>query len=174
MKDCLYLEDLEIGSSWTSPARTVTEGDIAAFAGLTGDHDPLHTDHEYARQSPYGRPIAHGLLGVSLMAGLSSTCPRVRTLALVKVDNWEFLRPVFIGDTVHVITQVESICPRGRRSGEVVWFRQLVNQRSECVQSGRLVTLVSSQAFQPRSPSIPGGMKLSKFKKNTIDVASDH
>ncbi len=176
MSECLYLEDLDPGSSWSSMARTVTETDIVSFAGMTGDYDPLHVDHEHAASTPYGKPIAHGLLGLSMMAGLSSSCPRVRTLALVKVDEWQFLRPVFVGDTVHVVTQVESISPRGRRSGEVVWFRKLVNQRGECVQSGRIVTLVSSHSFLPRSQPIPAGMKLNKFQSSApekIDAVAD-
>jgi 3-hydroxybutyryl-CoA dehydratase len=173
MSECLYLEDLAVGASWTSPARTITETDIVSFAGMTGDFDPLHIDHEYARQTPYGKPIAHGLLGLSVLAGLSSTSPRVRTLALVKISDWQFQRPVFVGDTVHAVTQVEQIVPRGRRSGEVVWFRKLVNQRGECVQSGRLVTLVSSHAFLPRSHPVTAGMKLGNFKKSTLDVLSD-
>ena len=167
MSDCLYLEDLEIGASWKSPARTLTESDIVSFAGLSGDYDPLHVDHEYASQTPYGKPIAHGLLGLSLMAGLSSTCPRMRTLALVQVSDWHFLKPMYVGDTVHVVTRVESITPRGRRSGEVVWLRKLINQRGECVQSGKLVTLVSSHAFLPRTrtDSAEAGMKLSQLRK---------
>lgn len=164
MSESLYLEDLELGSSWKSPARTITECDIVSFAGMTGDYDPLHVDHEYAAQTPYGKPIAHGLLGLSLMAGLSSSCPRIRTLALVSIDSWQFQKPVYVGDTVHVITAVESIAPRGRRSGEVTWFRKLVNQRGECVQSGRIVTLVSSQAFLPRPQSV-NTMKLSKLRQ---------
>ncbi len=169
MSQCLYLEDLAIGRLWTSPARTITESDIVSFAGMTGDYDPLHIDHEYARQSPYGKPIAHGLLGLSLMAGLSSNAPRVRTLALVKVTDWQFLHPVYVGDTVHAVTQVESISPRGRRSGEVVWFRKLLNQRDECVQSGRIITLVSSHSFLPRSQPIATGANLSKFKTTATD-----
>lgn len=173
MTDVLYLEDLEPGSSWTSPARTLTETDIVSFAGMTGDYDPLHVDQDYASKTPYGRPIAHGLLGLSIMAGLSSTCPRVRTLALVKVDDWQFHRPIYTGDTVHVVTEVETVTPRGRRSGEVVWRRRLVNQRGECVQSGKLVTLVSSQTYLPRSSAIAPGMKLSKFKKSAADSVTE-
>lgn len=166
MSEYLYLEDLEEGSSWKSPARTITETDIVSFAGMTGDYDPLHVDHEFASQTPYGKPIAHGLLGLSLMAGLSSSCPRMRTLALVKVDDWQFLKPVYVGDTVHVVTEVESITPRGRRSGEVIWLRKLVNQRGECVQSGKIVTLVSSQSFLPRTKQpVPPSVKLSKLRQ---------
>lgn len=168
MSDCLYLEDLEVGSSWKSAGRTVTESDIVSFAGLTGDFDPLHVDHEFASQTPYGKPIAHGLLGLSLMAGLSSCCPRMKTLALVKVDDWQFLKPIYIGDTVHALTEVETIRPRGRRSGEVTWNRKLINQRGECVQSGQIVTLVSSHAFLPRAKAtvpVPASVKLSKLRQ---------
>lgn len=169
MTDCLYYEDLVPGSVWTSPARTLTESDIVNFAGLTGDFDPLHMDHEFAAESPYGRPIAHGLLGLAVMAGLSSTCPRVKTLALVSVDQWQFHVPVYVGDTVHVVTQVESAKPSGRRSGQVVWLRKLINQRGECVQSGRLTTLVSSQSFLPRRTRVPS-MNRNNLKPNVAKI----
>lgn len=106
------------------------------------------------------------------MAGLSSNSPQVRTLALVKVTDWQFQRPVYVGDTVHAVTQVESISPRGRRSGEVVWFRKLLNQRDECVQSGRIYTIVSSHSFLPRPQPITSGVKLSKFKTTAADSVS--
>ncbi len=176
MADSLFLEDLKPGACWTSFARTVTETDIVGFAGLTGDYDPLHVDHEHAAQTPYGKPIAHGLLGLSMMAGLSSTCPRVRTLALVRVDEWQFHRPIFVGDTLHVVTQVESITPRGRRSGEVTWYRRLLNQRGECIQSGRMVTLVSSHSFLPRSQVRSPHMKIGDLapqaKASPIEVTT--
>jgi acyl dehydratase len=155
MADYLHLEDLTPGDSWKSPARTLLESDIGAFAGLTGDFDPLHTDFEHAANTPYGRPIAHGLLGLSFMAGLSSTCPRVRTLAFVRIEDWQFQRPMFAGDTVCVETTVEAISPKGRKSGEVLWTRKLINQRGECVQSGRIVTLVSARHFLPRRDILP-------------------
>lgn len=171
MSDALHLEDLQVGRSWKSPARTLTETDIVSFAGMTGDYDPLHVDREFAAETPYGKPIAHGLLGLSLMAGLSSTCPRVRTMALVRVDQWMFHRPIFIGDTLHVITEVESITPRGRRSGEVVWNRKLVNQRGEVVQSGRISTLVSSHAFLPRATTNSTAVRTpNMLKPNALKV----
>ncbi len=167
MAEYLHLEDLFPGASWTSPARTMTESDIVSFAGLTGDYDPLHVDQEHAATTPYGNRIAHGLLGLSMMAGLSSTCPRVKTLALVKIEGWSFDRPINIGDTIHVVTEVEAVVPRGRRSGEVVWNRRIVNQRGETTQSGKLVTLVSSRAFLPRKPI--ASSKLKKFHAAGID-----
>lgn len=151
MVECLFLEQLKLGAKWTSPSRTVTETDVVFFAGMTGDYDPLHTDHEFAAKSHYGKPIAHGLLGLALMAGLSSTTPRLRNLALTKVEKWEFHRPIYVGDTIHVVSFVERITPRGRRSGEVVWHRKLMNSRDECVQSGYIITIVARQSFAPRT-----------------------
>jgi 3-hydroxybutyryl-CoA dehydratase len=139
----LYFEDVAVGQRWTSPSRTLTETDVVNFAGLTGDYNPLHMDHEFARQSPYGQPIAHGLLGVSLVAGLGSQSPNMHTAAFVEVRDWKFLKPVFFGDTLHVVTEVVDRQPSGRRRGQVSWKRQLLNQNGEVVQEGIFVTLVA-------------------------------
>lgn len=144
MAEYLYFEDLQVGNRFESPARTVTEADVSSFAGLTGDFDPLHVDHEFARQTPFRQPIAHGLLGLSFLAGLSSTCPRVRTAAFVSISDWKFLKPIYFGDTLHVLTEVAETRPNGRRTGRVIWRRQLINQKGEVVQEGTLETLVST------------------------------
>ncbi len=64
----LFAEDLKIGDRWATELREVSAEDVAQFAELTGGHTPLHGDD--AAASPYGKPIAHGLLGLSLLAGL--------------------------------------------------------------------------------------------------------
>ncbi len=143
MSELLHFEDLQAGDRWLSQGRTVTETDVVNFAGMTGDYNPLHVDHEFARETPFRRPIAHGLLGLSFVAGLSSYSPYVKTLAFLKIDRWEFLKPIFIGDTVHVETEVVSTCPKGRRAGHVYWSRRLVNQGGETLQAGGFETLVS-------------------------------
>lgn len=150
----LYYEDLQVGQRWISPARTVTETDVVQFAGLTGDFTPLHVDHEFARQTPFGRPIAHGLLGLSMMAGLSSTCPWVQTAALLEVRGWKFLKPIFFGDTIHVETEIAACEPSGRRRGRVIWIRRLRNQHGEVLQEGELVTLVLAARPQPAPSTI--------------------
>ena len=152
MGEPLSFEQLQVGDRWESRARTITEADVVHFAGLTGDFDPLHVDHEFARQSPFGKPIAHGLLGLSMLAGLSSTCPPVRTAAFLCIREWEFIRPVFFGDTVHAITVVIELHRSGRRHGRVVWQRQLLNQSNEVVQSGLFETLVSAATVAKRRP----------------------
>ena len=107
----LYFEDLRLGDRWVSPTRTITEEDVTGFARLTGDHNPLHLDGDFARQSPFGRPIAHGLLGLSFAAGLASDSPRVETVAFLSVHEWRFLKPVYFGDRVHVVTEIGQYAP---------------------------------------------------------------
>jgi acyl dehydratase len=148
----LHFEDLAVGDRWISLGRTVTETDIVNFAGLSGDYNPLHVDHEYARQTPFGKPIAHGLLGLSLVAGLASQCPAVRTIAFLKIESWEFHKPIYIGDTLHAETEVIGKAANGRRTGYVTWRRRLVNQAGDIVQSGIFQTLVSVARVQ-REPT---------------------
>lgn len=113
-------DQVEIGDTWRSPSRTITEGDIVSFAGLTGDFNPLHVNHKFARSTPFGRPIAHGLLGLSLVAGLGSLSPNMNTTAFMRVVEWKFLHPIYIGDTVHVITEVVDKQSGGRKHGLVI------------------------------------------------------
>lgn len=146
MEAPLFFEDLQVGDRWTSVDREITAEDVADFAELTGDHDPLHTDQLAGASSPFGGPVAHGLLGLSVLAGLSSENPSVSTLALVGISDWRFEAPIFFGDLVHVVTTVLETETHGRRAGRVTWLRQLVNQSNRVVQHGTFVTLVSTRA----------------------------
>ena len=139
----LYYDDVQVGDTWKSGARTVTETDVVMFAGLTGDFNPLHVDDEFARETFYGQRIAHGLYGTALVAGLGSHSPLMRTEAFVAIRDWNFLKPIFLGDTVHVHTEVLEKRESGRRRGTVVWKRQLINQKGETVQSGMFESVVS-------------------------------
>lgn len=158
MQPPLFFEDLQAGDCWTSVSREVTAEDVADFAELTGDHDPLHTDQLVATDSPFGGPIAHGLLGLGVLAGLSSTCPNVATLALIGISDWEFDAPIFFGDVVHVVTRVIDVANHGRRAGRVTWLRQLVNQNNRIVQKGTFVTLVAGRVREKKrvSPMLNG------------------
>ena len=139
----LYLEDIQVGDRWSSDFREITSDDVEEFAVLTGDHDPLHRSD--ADQSPFGEPVAHGLLGLSVLAGLSSRSPNVATLALVGLSEWQFESPIFFGDRVRVVTEVEEIQQHGRRAGRVTWLRRLINQDGRIVQRGRIITLVAAR-----------------------------
>src|SRR5262249_2349876 len=98
----LYFEDLEVGRDWESMGRTVTEADIVNFAGLSGDFNPIHVDHSFAAETPFRKPIAHGMLVFSIASGLGVHSPPVRTLAFLGVKEWHFRGPVFPGDTVRI------------------------------------------------------------------------
>lgn len=140
----LYLEDMNVGDRWYSDWREITPEDVADFAALTGDHDPLHSAEGTA--SPFGEPVAHGLLGLSVLAGLSTEHPSAATLALVGISDWQFEAPIFFGDRVRVMTEIEQIQQHGRRAGRVTWIRQLLNQEGRVVQRGRFVSLVATRA----------------------------
>src|SRR5438045_774071 len=131
----LYFEDLTLGEEWESQGRTVTEADIVNFAGVSGDFNPIHTDHEYAKALPFRRPLAHGLLVLAINSGLASFAPPMRTLAFLSIREWEFRTPVFIGDTIRVRSKIVAKEERARgRRGVITWQRQVVNQEDKIVQ----------------------------------------
>lgn len=143
MDEPRWFDQVAIGDTWRSQGRTITEGDVVNFACLTGDFNPLHVDHKFCRGTPFGRPIAHGLLGLSLVAGLGSNSPAMHTAAFMRVVEWKFLHPIFFGDTVYVQTEVIDKQPGGRKHGLVVWRRQLINDENGIVvQQGVFETLV--------------------------------
>jgi acyl dehydratase len=66
----LTFEEVEVGMRFETPARTIVEADLTNFAGVSGDFNPLHTDAVFAPNTAYGRPIARGVLGLSVVTGL--------------------------------------------------------------------------------------------------------
>src|SRR4051794_1825597 len=143
----LYFDDVEVGQQWVSLGRTVTEADIVNFAGLSGDFNPIHMDHEFARTTPFRRPIAHGLCVFSLASGLSLFSPPMRTLAFLGIKEWLFKEPVYIGDTIHACSTLigKEVRARGRRA-VLTWQRAVVNQAGKVVQEGMTMTLVQGRA----------------------------
>jgi acyl dehydratase len=142
----LYFDDVEVGQEWRSPGRTITETDIVNFAGLSGDFNPIHIDHHFARTTVFRRPIAHGLLVFSIGSGLGIHAPAIRTLALLGIRDWHFRDPVFPGDTIYVVSKVleKTVRSRGRR-GEITWQRQFFNQDGKLIMEGITQTLVEGR-----------------------------
>jgi len=144
----MYFEEFEPGQRVTSPGRTITESDIVAFAGLTGDYNQIHTDEEYSKKAGFGKRVAHGLLGLSIASGLA-----VRTgileetvMAFREINDWKFVKPIFIGDTIHVEMQViETKALRRLGGGSVVIELKVINQNDEPVMKGTWNTLVVSK-----------------------------
>ena len=92
----IYFADFEVGREYVSVGRTITEADVVAFAGLSGDFNPLHTDATFAAKTPFGQRVAHGMLSASISTGLAQTLGIFEgtTLALM-AQTFEYKGPVF-------------------------------------------------------------------------------
>ena len=146
MEHNLGWDDLWEGRQFTTRARTITETDVVQFAAATGDMSPMHTDHEFAAQSSFGAPIAHGLLGLSYVHGLmfGSELLGHNAIAFMGMSEWRFRAPIAFGDTVHADFTVAE--RRLRRSvpgqGLVTFDVAVLNQDDVTVQSGRKTLLL--------------------------------
>ncbi len=144
----LYFEDFSVGQRIVTAARTVTEADIVAFAGLSGDYNPIHTDAAYAASTPFGQRIAHGLLVTAIASGLAMQTGFLEgtTLAFREIKEWKFVKPVFIGDTIRVHITVTHTKPMRRLGGGAVDFKlEVRNQQDETVTRGIWTVLVLSR-----------------------------
>src|SRR5438552_17816840 len=127
----LYFEDVAVGQEWESQGRTLTEADVVNFAGLSGDFNPIHVDHEFARTTPFRRPICHGLLVQACGSGLGVHSPAMRTGAFLAVRDWQVRGPVFIGGTIKVRTKGSEKEVGGRAThGQVVWGRSILRDEA--------------------------------------------
>lgn len=140
MFDCYY-DELEVGDRREFRGVTITNWHIQGFAGVTGDHYVLHTDDEYARTTPFGQRVAHGLLVLSCGAGCVPLAPG-RVVALMGLTDTRFLKPTFIGDTIH--PEMHVVAKRDKGPGGVVTIDEtILNQRGETVCSTRIDVLVA-------------------------------
>lgn len=150
-----YLEDLTAGQRFVSAGRTVTEADVVAFAGLSGDFNVIHTDAEFARSSVYGQRVVYGLLSMSIATGLLDRLGVFSgsAIAMLGITDWHFTAPVFIGDTIHLELTILAVRPsRSKPDRGVVERRfELINQHGTVVQTGRIDVLVR------RDPQRRGG-----------------
>ena len=109
----LFLEDLKVGQS-AMFGRTVTEADIAAFAGVSGDTNPIHLHDGFARTTRFGQRIAHGMLSGSFISTVIGTkLPGPGAVYISQTMN--FMAPVIIGDTITAIATITAIDPQRRR-----------------------------------------------------------
>src|SRR5947208_8238459 len=122
-------DSLAVGDSFLTRGRTVTEADVVSFACLTGDMHPQHTDRDWAASSLFGERVAHGMLVASLALGMLPFDPS-RVIALRRVRDAVFKRPVCLGDTIHVVGRVDRL---DASTGLVGVRLDVVNQRSAVV-----------------------------------------
>lgn len=138
--DGRWFDDLTVGMSEVSPRRTIGEADVAAFAGLSGDFNPLHVDRTYAERGQFGERIAHGLLGAVIASGLFTSTALSRSLqgALVAMlaTDVHYRGPIRFGDTIRVEAEITELreSSKGDR-GVVTIERRVLNQDDEVVQT---------------------------------------
>ena len=139
----LWFDDLAVGDRWQSPSVTVNDAHFAFFKGLTGDNHPLHYDIEYAKTTPFGAPLAHGLLVMSLTAvGASPLSHRLHESMIAFLEQGcRFLKPVVVGDTLYPEHEVVALTRKGER-GVLRLAARIKNQRAEVVIDGFHVYLV--------------------------------
>lgn len=143
-----WFDELQIGESLLTHRRTVTEADIVNFGCLSGDHFYMHFDELAARDSQFGKRIAHGYFVLSAAAGLFVSPAPGPVLANYGLDTLRFINPVGIGDTLQArLTCKRKIdqgkkSPKGEPQGVVAWDVEVTNQHGELVASYDILTLV--------------------------------
>jgi len=146
-----WFEDLEIGHSLLTHRRTVSEADIVNFGGISGDYFYMHFDEIAAKDTQFGKRIAHGYFVLSAAAGLFVSPAPGPVLANYGLDNLRFVAPVAIGDTIRARLTCKRKVDRnrtdeaGRGQGVVAWDVQVTNQNDELVASYDILTLVQKR-----------------------------
>lgn len=144
----MYFEEFSVGQRIISTGRTVSESDIITFAGLSGDFNQIHTDAVYAAQTPFGQRVAHGLLGLSIASGLVVQTGMMEgtILAFREINEWKFIQPIHIGDTIHVEVEVlETKEIRRLGGGAIVISLDVRNQTAVTVMKGIWKALISGR-----------------------------
>lgn len=133
----LWFDEFASGQVFESPGRTLTEADIVNFAGLSGDYTSLHTDQEFARKTPFRQRIAHGVLIQAIATGLAARTGIFEgTIAALPWMETYWRTPAVAGDTLHLRLEVQRLGEPSRRSGEVFFGAQMLNQKGQVVSEG--------------------------------------
>lgn len=142
-----YLDEIEIGDTWLTAGRTVTEADVVTFGTWSGDMHPLHMDEEYAKTTQFGTRLFHGPGALAMAFGLEMGLgwKNPSAIAFLGIRDWNLLAPVRIGDTLTVREEVVEIRPSSSKPdrGVVTTHVQILNQHGDVCQEGRWVVLLS-------------------------------
>ena len=146
----LYYEDIEVGDEFETATRTISEADVMQFAGLTGDFNELHTSRTFATDhTSFGERIAHGMLTLAIANGLYMCLGYFNnsTVAFLGIQDWKFLKPVFLGDTVRVRLTLKDkrLTKKGDR-GVIYWQTDVINQSDEIIASGVMAKMFKNNA----------------------------
>ncbi len=147
-----HFEEVQIGDSLLTHRRTVSEADLVNFGGVSGDYFYMHFDEVAAKESPFGKRIAHGYFVLSAAAGLFVSPAPGPVLANYGLDTLRFVKPVGIGDTIRARLTCKRKTDRnkkdanGQGQGVVAWDVEVTNQEGELVASYDILTLVAKRA----------------------------
>lgn len=155
------IEEIKIGDS-ADFTKSVTGYDVYSFAGITGDFNPTHVNNVFAKDTSYGKTVAHGLLSIGYISNILGTQlpgPGSITVGL----DCNFLKPVFIGDTITANVMVTKLDKERNR----VWLRTFVtNQRGELVVDGEAkmmpVTSEAREAAQQQRDAINSALGIER------------
>lgn len=141
----MFFDDFEVGQTFDSPGRTVTETDLSLFCMMSGDWHPIHSDEEFARTTPFGRRIVGGVFGIAVVTGMMGRWGIFEdsVVAMTGLDEWRFRRPIYVGDTLRVrMTIIDKQLSRSGTRGLVDRGFVMRNQTDEVLQEGRSAALV--------------------------------
>lgn len=144
----MYFEEFEIGQVLQTAGRTITEADIVHFAGLSGDFNQMHMDAAFCEKSFFGKRVAHGLLILSIASGLAVQTGLMEgtVIAFREINEWKFLKPVFIGDSIHAELEIRETKALRRIGGGAVTIEvRVINQVGEVVMKGIWTALIASR-----------------------------
>ena len=140
----LTFDQFNVGDMFVCQARTVTEADTVNFAGIAGDYNPLHTDEEFGKTTPFGTRIAHGVLGLAIATGQANQLGVFEgtTIALM-MQTVKYTGAVKFGDTIHLELKVAEKKESSKPDRGVVTFDATVlNQQGKSVIEGQWVLLM--------------------------------
>ena len=144
MEQLRYFEEYAIGDGRRTSGRTITETDFVVHAGHTGDFFPHHMDAEFMKTQPFGQRIAHGTMVFSIGVGLTAGVINPAAFSY-GYDRLRFVRPVFIGDTIHTRVTVtgKEEDPKRADAGRVIERTEVINQNGEVVLAADHIYIVS-------------------------------
>jgi acyl dehydratase len=144
----MYFEEFQPGQKIVTAGRTITETDVVQFAGLSGDFNQIHVDAVYCQSTPIGQRIAHGLLVASIVSGLAVQTGVMEGTVIVfrEISEWKFIKPVFLGETIHAELIVKETKAMRRVGGGLVTIDiDVLNQVGEVVNKGIWIVLIASR-----------------------------
>jgi acyl dehydratase len=137
--------EFNVGDTFTTASRTITEADVVNFAGLSGDFNPLHTDEEFGKSTPFKGRVAHGMLSVAVATGLANQLGIFEgtTIALLSMTI-KYKGAVKFGDTIHLELKVGEKKETSKSDKGIVTFDTIIyNQNNDPLVEGQWVVMLT-------------------------------